>query len=581
MSNLETESNKKKMYFWISVIILFVINLVIGILGYQHYFELHGEPFGFARSFYRTLQLFTMEGGDFDAPIPVLLHVVRFTAPLVTIGAVILALWEIFEKQWKRWRISRMKNHIVIIGLGTKGKNIMAESLEKEKKAKVLVIEKDPLNPHLASLKNRRCRHIIGSASNIDILKKARINHAKQVHLMMGDDSQQVQTCVLIYDLIKEMNRDKGDPLECNMHLLKHEYLDILRKHRLVQNINDGLSLNVFNLYENSARELFQEHKPDRSGISETSTKYVQLIILGFGHAGEALALQCALTGHYLNRKNKIFPQVVIFDRDAKNKVEEFKKRYPTYDEYCHISDKAIEANSPQLIPELEKYLKDPEALNTIVLCFDNKINNLMLGLQIDGLSPSTPSIPFQVFIRTDDNESIDAISKNLKPYGLPSSVCSLNAITGCDLDEQAKAVHADFHKTRKTNKSFGTQASDVDWDELPQEYRDSNRKAADHIGVKMRGIGCQIVSAKDDPREPTEFTTSEVDLLAELEHYRWNAERSLAGWTLGEVKSEENRKTPYLVEWDDLPEKIQQYDRDAVENIPNVLNEAGLKIVR
>jgi hypothetical protein len=473
-----------------------------------------------------------------------------------------------------------MRNHIVIIGLGTKGKNIMEESIENDKKAKVLVIEKDPLNPHLASLKNRRCRHIIGSATNIDILKKARIDHAKEVHLMMGDDSQQVQTCILIYDIIKDVNRDNAEPLKCNMHLLKHEYLDILRKHRLVQNVNDGLSLNVFNLYENSARELFQEHKPDRSGLSQSDTKFVQVIILGFGQAGEALALQCALTGHYLNRKIKL-PQVVIFDRDAQKKVDEFKKRYPTYTDYCNLTFVAIEANSPQLITELEKFLKDPEALNTIVLCFDNKINNLMLGLQIDNLKPATPSLPLKIFIRTDDNESIDAISENLIAYGLPANVCSLNAITGCDLDIQARAVHTDFLNTRRKTKTFGSQPSDVEWEKLPQEFKDSSRKAADHIGVKIRGIDCEIVSIEKDPREPAELKPDEVELLAALEHYRWNAERSLAGWTYAKVKSDENRKTPHLVDWDKLPEDIKQYDRDAVINIKNVLQVAGLKFVR
>jgi hypothetical protein len=577
MSKANAKSDKLNFLNWILVLVLFLFTLVAGYVGFQHYMTQHGESFNWVRPIYRTIQLFSTEGGDLEEPIPKVLHVVRFTAPLTAIVAIILALFVIFREQINRIRISFLRNHVVIIGLGTKGKNIMNDSLKK--KGKILVIEQDPLNPNLASLKPRKCLLIEGNATNIDVLKKARITRAKKVYLMMGDDSEQVQVCVLIYDLIKGSERSKENSLECNMHLLNHDYLNILRKHTLVKNVNDGLSLNVFNLYENSARELFQENPPDRTGIPEQSNKYVQLIIFGFGQAGEALAIQCGLTGHYLNRKTSL-PRVVVFDRHALEKIDAFKKKYPSFTNYCNLSFETIEASSPQLIPELEKYLADPEALNTIVLCFDNKINNLMLGLQIDTLTPSTPAIPFQVFIRTGDNDSFDAISKNLKPYGLPASVCSLNAITGCDLDKQARAVHADFLKIRKTKANFGSQDSDVEWEELSQEFKDSNRKAADHMGVKMRGIGCQIV-LQSDPRPETKISPAELELLAELEHCRWNAERSLAGWTYDSVKSNKTRTTPYLVDWDKLTPDIQQYDRDAVANIPNVLKEAGLKIVR
>lgn len=577
MSQANTKSDNLNLFKWLLVLALFIFTLVTGYLGYQRYMTLQGITFHWVRPLYRTVQLFATEGGDFEGQIPCLLQAARFAAPLTAIVAIIFTLIAIFKEQIKRLRISFLRNHVVIIGLGTKGRNIMIDS--RKNKEKVLVVEQDPQNPHLASLRPGKCLFLEGNATNINVLIKARITRAKKVYLMMGDDSQQVQVCILIYDLIKESGRDKENPLECIMHLLHHDYLNILKKHTLVQNVNDGLSLNVFNLYENSARELFQNHPPDRSGISAMSSKYVQVIIFGYGQAGEALALQYGLTGHYLNRKLKM-PRMVVFDRHAREKIAEFKKKYPSFTNYFDLSIETTEASSPQLIPALEKYLADPDALNTIVFCFDNKINNLMLGLQIDTLEPSDPELPFQVFIRTGDNESLDAISKSLKPYGLPSTVCSLDAISGCDLDKMAMAVHADYLQTRKKTADFPSQATDVEWEELSEEFKDSNRKAADHMGVKIRAIGCEIVS-EDDPREKTEISPEELELLAELEHYRWNAERSLAGWTYDSVKSNKTRTTPYLVNWEDLPSNIQDYDRNAVANIPNILKEAGMKIVR
>jgi voltage-gated potassium channel Kch len=560
-----------------SVLVLFLFTIVAGFLGFQRYLAQHGESFNWVRSIYRTIQLFSTEGGDLQEPIPWVLHLVRFTAPMTAIIAFLLAIIEIFSEQWKRMRISGMKNHVVIIGLGTKGKNVMAENLLLRER--VLVIEKDPMNPDLDSLHYPSCRLIIGNATNLEILKKARIKRAKRVYLLTGDDSQQVKACLLIYDLIKKSKRNKENPLECIMHLLNKDSLNILRTHNIIQNIDDGLSLNVFNVYENSARELFQDHPPDRSGLSEPSKEFVQMIIFGFGQAGETLALQCALTGHYLNFRRRI-PKVVVFDRLAEEKVQDFKKRYPTCTAYCELVPKPIEADSPQLITELTSFLNIPDSLNTIVLCFDNSTNNMLLGLQIQSITLLHSRIPFQVFSRTDDNEAFTSITSSIKPYGLPSHVCSQSAIHGGELDDMAKANHAFFLDIRKTEPDFGSRAADVPWEELSQEFRDSNRKVADHIGVKVRGTGCQIVP-EDDPRKECTMTKTEVDLLSELEHRRWNAERSLAGWTYSPARNDKTRQTPYLVEWSDLPPDIQKYDRDSVENIPNVLKVARLKIIR
>ena len=99
-------------------------------------------------------------------------------------------------------------------------------------------------------------------------------------------------------------------------------------------------------------------------------------------------------------------------------------------------------------------------------------------------------------------------------------------------------------------------------------------------MGVKMRGIGCEMVS-KDDSRSLATFSEDEIEGLSRLEHKRWTAERSLAGWIFDKQKNDVTRKTPYLTDWNDLPDDIKEFDRDAVKNIPKVLELVGLKVVR
>lgn len=568
-------TNNREVYYRSIVTVLFLLSLAAGYSGFSSYFNQNGEDYNFLRSLYRAIQLFTLEGGDIGQNVPWALQIARFTAPLTTLMAVIIALLEIFKKQWERIKINRMKDHIVIIGLGSKGKNIMQESLLNGEK--VLVVESDPANTNLSTAKIQGSRILMANATDSNTLKKARIHKAKTVYLLMGDDNNQITTCLHIYGMIRESKRDEHNPLQCVMHLQKQDFLNSMRSHKLVKDTHDGLVLNIFNIYENSARELFVKTPPDRKGIPLNSERFVRMVIFGFGKAGEALALQTAFTGHYLNGKK---PSVVIIDKLAKEKIPEFLERYPSFTEYCDIDFLSLDANSPQLIYRLSEYLKDRDALTTICLCFDNKTQNLLLGLQLESIQQQGKELAFELFVRTNDNSYYDTFSHNLKPYGLPSKVCSKEAIFDGALDKKAKAIHTNYLKKRREEADYGNNDADVSWEDLSQELKDSNRKAADHIGVKVRGIGCEIVSV-NDPRPAALFSEKETEELSELEHRRWNAVHSLAGWTFGKQKDSKTRKTPYLTVWNDLPESIKDYDRDAVRNIPGILKLEKLKIVR
>ena len=575
MSTNSYNQNDYKLYYWLTLLALFIFSLIAGVWGFQNYFNQHGEEYNWFRSIYRTIQLFALEGGDLKSPIPWELQLTRFGAPLVTALTVIIALLAIFKEQWIRMKIARMKNHVVIIGFGTKGKNVMEETLRK--KGKVLVVEKDSLNPNLVSIKPPGSLLLLGDANSKEVFIKARITKAQSVFLLMGDDTTQVNACLQIYKLILESRRSETIPLNCIMHLQNQDFLTILRSHNMVRDTHDGFTLNIFNIFENSARELFEDNPPDQSGITLNSKYYVRIIIFGFGKAGEALALQTALTGHYLNDKK---PQIIIIDRLAEEKEQDFRERYPTFTNFCDLKYLALEANNPQIIQHLVKILAEPHALNTLVLCFDNKTHNLLLGIQLESLKFFESDKSPNIFVRTNDNETFTTFSSKLKPYGLPSKVCSYEAIMRGDMDRIAQARHSNYINRRKNNSDFGIKESDVSWENLSQDYKDSNRKAADHIGVKMRSIGCEIVS-NDDPRPSAKFTKEEIELLSKLEHSRWYAERSLAGWTFDNQSNDQTRKTPYLVEWSKLPNNIQDYDKETIIDIPAVLGLIGMKVVR
>jgi len=69
------------------------------------------------------------------------------------------------------------------------------------------------------------------------------------------------------------------------------------------------------------------------------------------------------------------------------------------------------------------------------------------------------------------------------------------------------------------------------------------------------------------------------VELLAEVEHRRWNAEQLLNGWIYGKERNNALKIHDNIVPYKKLSEPIKDYDRDAVINIPLILASVGLLV--
>ena len=118
-------------------------------------------------------------------------------------------------------------------------------------------------------------------------------------------------------------------------------------------------------------------------------------------------------------------------------------------------------------------------------------------------------------------------------------------------------------------------------WAALLDDFRESNRQQADHIGIKLRALGLEMTSAADTRDGITTFSIADIELLAEVEHRRWNAERWLAGWRYGTPSDKPNRINENLVSWNELHDSIKQYDRETITEIPKRLAAAKMKVVR
>lgn len=148
-------------------------------------------------------------------------------------------------------------------------------------------------------------------------------------------------------------------------------------------------------------------------------------------------------------------------------------------------------------------------------------------------------------------------------------------------LDRSAKYI---FTKYNELNQSKGYSIEHEDWNTVPLTLQLSNIRQASQVFERLAESGRVIRSGNGtSDRFCEEGADSEIEKLAASEHDFWSCERAASGWTVctGE-KSTIDKKTPCFLEYEDLSEELKEYDRAAVRNCIDILeNVYGLYAVK
>lgn len=147
-------------------------------------------------------------------------------------------------------------------------------------------------------------------------------------------------------------------------------------------------------------------------------------------------------------------------------------------------------------------------------------------------------------------------------------------------LDETAiEKLAREAHNRYRTNHAvIKADPSLLPWEELDETLKKSNRHQISFIKTKLESAGLTVKKKNPSAVRLYRFSETQIEIMSELEHGRWNIERLCSGWRLGD-RDVENKKTPYLVPWSQLNEKIKEYDRETVRDLPEKLKNIGYEI--
>ena len=149
--------------------------------------------------------------------------------------------------------------------------------------------------------------------------------------------------------------------------------------------------------------------------------------------------------------------------------------------------------------------------------------------------------------------------------------------------DVITRFAKASFRRYVTDRKNDGEDRGYETFEDQPSDLRNSSIALIMSIPGKLETLGYEIVP--DGICYPSQrvasLSSSEVECLAILEHRRWIAERTKAGWVYGATRDVELKTSPYLVPWEELPEHAREWNRSAIRSIPALLAADNLAIVR
>lgn len=190
-------------------------------------------------------------------------------------------------------------------------------------------------------------------------------------------------------------------------------------------------------------------------------------------------------------------------------------------------------AETPAVQKLLAEWAEDPKQQLSIAICLNFPPQAMAMGLYLPDIVYAR-DIP--VFVRQETSSALlDLLNNRLKkePQNRYSHVFPFGMLANpFDLDRRntrraqlVNYIYA-FKSTYGTTPSSCPSDGELQggWNELPVALQWSNFYCADSVEIKLRSLGFGVAP-------PERLTAAQVELMAEVEHNRWNMEKLLLGY--------------------------------------------------
>lgn len=524
-----------------------VTSFALGLIGFARMLPRAGIEAGTSWTdlVYYTLQLFLLDAAPLQSAsgLPIVLEIARFLAPLSTALALILAAKTVLDSTYLAARARALRGHVVVCGNGLAA-TLIARDAAAEGRGCVVIDngstdQPPPPDRGAAADRARPVIRVGGDPRDADILRAVHVRDAREIVVVTGDSALNADVAIALQPFLDAT----PSPPRCFLEMSSPELAIALAAHRM--NHEGRARVEFFDPDNQAARRLLDEYLPPPGDAD--------VLLVGNGDLYHAVAREIERRGA---RTESGVPVRLLTVQD--------------------IPSLTASENLAVVLVSVPEDMRAVQAGLAVVA--------RLRGCSVDVVVATRSSTALGPELSGADLAGATAGRARLHVFNCGDHVYSLPSLREGVYLDIARAAHAGYvRNARARGERVTDNPSSAPWAQLPDDLKRANLDQALSVGAKLREIGCVVVPAGDTGAtdQPFAFEGTEIERLARLEHDRWCAERTQAGWRPGSPRDDVRKIHPDLVDWAGLSEASRQKDRDAVIELPALLREAGLHIVR
>lgn len=361
---------------WYVVGGLVAVTVMLGVAGFSEWFVLHGvRDATLLDALYKSLQLFTLESGSADPPVPLTLEIARFLAGAVTVLGAVVAGLAIFGERLARWRIARTSGHAVVCGLGERGLHI-ARGLAGS--GRVAVIERDDHNPFADQARDAGAVIFFGDATDSSVLRRAGAHNAGLVVMVCAEDGENAEIAVRLRELVAACDIDGGS-VRAVAHIDDTELCELLREQVCGADEDRRLEIAFLNVAEKGAEAMLAAVEPPAAGADEVP----HVVVVGLGKLGRSLVLRIARDHWRPGPLMAKRPRITLIDSSAEAKAQLLRVRFPALDRVCELDVRQMGKNDAEFERGEFLYEDGEVSVDAVYICPDDDVHALVGALAI------------------------------------------------------------------------------------------------------------------------------------------------------------------------------------------------------
>lgn len=347
---------------------------------------------GLATQIYYTVGLFVLAGIDLGTPTggpvvgQVLLWTAYFAAPAITAAAAIEGVVRVVQPE--RWRLRRIRRHVIIAGCGRVALLYLARLRKVRPHTPAIVVESRTDHPYAPAARDGyKAQLINGDINTYAVLGSLRVSHARRVLLLTGNDFANLDAAA------KMLALDPGAGPRIIVQVSDLRFKRQLRTTRVYRECT------VFNPYQIAAEHLVQSRL---LGHFRATADRDVVVLAGFGRFGQTVLDELQRTA-----PPGSIAQVIIVDLEASARELVFEEQVGFSTDYeRHMADG--DASDLRVWHRLEQQHELTSRSPVFVLGSGNEATNIRIAMRMASKYPDALVVA-RTFFKSSFAEEVSA----------------------------------------------------------------------------------------------------------------------------------------------------------------------------